>query len=448
MRDASEIQAIDSEAGVIASLIQNPSLSLVDDQLLPNHFYDKNNRCIYTAICELARRDIKTVDAYNIIEVLNASEATRKYADGLTVDGLQELIEMSPLLARNSAEEYKVLAHNVLDAAFRRDTFRTLTECQALCFDRSDPDVGKKIYEAIDSVMLDFAGNSELPEYKDIIDGIWKDIQDRQSGSSKSIEFVSFPALNEYCMIEKQEVVAVGAPTKGGKSCFLLTCCLDLLKAGHSVLYIDTELSTRLFTMRLLANMTGIPFSRIRAGNYGLEEKEAIEQCIDFLKSSKFFHIYTPCLDSNSLYLLAKRAQHLLGGLDVCILDYLKADTSKGEAFATYAQLGALTECYKNRVAGELGIAGLTACQLTASGSVADSARVARLVSTLLTITPKSPQEIQADGVDAGTHKLECRLNRNGQQTAPGDYLNLILDGNHAKYVQAPVPRNNKEDPY
>lgn len=428
-------------------MIHNPELSFYSENLLPNHFTDKSNRCLYTALCELGRRNIKTVDAYNIIEVLNASEATRKYAEELSIENVQEFIEMSDVLARNSVEEYKVLAHNVLDAAFRRDTYQTLKRCQAMCLDRNDPDVDKKIYEAIDCVMLDFTSNSELPEFKDIIDDIWKDIQDRQSGSSKSIEFVSFPALNEFCMIEKQEVVAIGAPTKGGKSCFLLTCCLDLLRAGHSVLYIDTELSTRLFTMRMLANMTGIPFSRIRAGTYGVEEREAIEQCIAFLKSSKFFHVYTPCLDSNSLYLLAKRAQHLLGTLDVCILDYLKADTSKGEAFATYAQLGALTECYKNRVAGELGIAGLTACQLTSTGSIADSARVARLVSTLITITPKSPQEIQNDGIQCGDHKAVVRLNRNGPQHAPDEYIDLRLDGNFARYSQA-EQHSAYEEPY
>lgn len=77
---------------------------------------DKNNRCVYTAICELARRGIKTVDPYNIIEILNASDATRKYASELSVEKLQELVEMSDVLARNSVEEYKVLAHSVLDA--------------------------------------------------------------------------------------------------------------------------------------------------------------------------------------------------------------------------------------------------------------------------------------------------------------------------------------------
>jgi hypothetical protein len=67
-----------------------------------------------------------TIDPYNIIECLNSSEATRKYAEELSIDKLQELVEMSDVLARSTVEEYKMLVSNVMDAAFRRDTFQRL----------------------------------------------------------------------------------------------------------------------------------------------------------------------------------------------------------------------------------------------------------------------------------------------------------------------------------
>ena len=256
--NASDINALESEAGVIASLIHKPELSFYSETLLPNHFVDKNNRLIYTAICELARRDIKTVDPYNIIEILNSSPATQRYAEDLTVDKLQEFIEMSDVLARNSVEEYKVLVSNVLDSAFRRDTYQTLKECQALCYDRSEPDVGKKIYDAIDGIMLDFTNNSDIPEYKDVIDSIWSEIKERQTGKTTAIDF-PFPLLNKYVVMEPGEVVAFCGGAKIGKSAMLLTCCVDLLRKDKGVLYIDSELSTKLWTIRLLAHLTKIP---------------------------------------------------------------------------------------------------------------------------------------------------------------------------------------------
>ena len=137
---AEDINSLESEAGVIASLVHRPDLSFFSEHLLPNHFTNTENRLMYAAITDLAQRGIKTVDPYNIIEDLNANEATRRLSKEMTVDKLQEFIEMSDVLARGTVEEYKLLVDNVLDAAFRRDTFQKLKECQGLCFDRSQDD--------------------------------------------------------------------------------------------------------------------------------------------------------------------------------------------------------------------------------------------------------------------------------------------------------------------
>lgn len=432
--DANDINARESEAGVIASLIHNPELSFYCENLLPNHFSDKNNRCVYAAICELARRGIKTVDPYNIIEVLNASEATRKFADDLTIDKLQEFVEMSDVLARHSPEEYKVLAHNVLDAAFRRDTFQTLRSCEALCFDRNNPNVEKEIYDAIDGVMLDFTSNSDMPEYKDVIDGLWSEIKMRQNGQTNAIEF-PFPLLNQYVVMEPGEVVAFVAPAKAGKSAMLLTCCVDLLKKEKGVLYIDSELSTKLWTIRLLSHLTGIPFGRIRSGNYGREEAQAIESAVSWIKTRRLIHLYTPVLEANAMYLAAKKAKHLID-IECIIVDYLKADSAKDQAFEVYAGLGNCADILKNKIAGEMGLCGLTAAQATATGRIADSARIARSMSTVISIIDKTPEQIQSDGTGA-SKMLRVAFNRNGPQMNDNEWIDMKFDGSFCRYQQA-----------
>lgn len=215
-----DINAIESESGIIASLIRNPELSFYDEGLLPRHFTNKENRCIYTSLCDLARRGIKTVDAYNIIENLASSDATRRYSEDITLDKIQELIEFSDILARNSAEEYKMLTKNVKEAAFRRDTYSRLKECETLCFDKNADDIEKKIYEELDSVMLEFNASTDLPEYKDIIDGIWNEIEARQRGETSAIEF-PFELLNKYVVMEPGECVCFAAPQKqGNQQCY------------------------------------------------------------------------------------------------------------------------------------------------------------------------------------------------------------------------------------
>ena len=137
---------VESEAGIIATLIHHPEFSYYSEQLLPNHFTNEENRYIYQAICSLARDGITTIDPYNIIQALSAKEATRRFADELSIDQLYTLMDNSDSIARNTVEEYKLLVNNVMDAAFRRDTFQQLKECQKLCTQPSEENIEQKIY--------------------------------------------------------------------------------------------------------------------------------------------------------------------------------------------------------------------------------------------------------------------------------------------------------------
>jgi len=313
-----DINSLDSESGIIASLIHNPEFSFYSEHLLPNHFTNKGNRCVYTAICELARSGITTIDPYNIIEVLNSSEATRRYADELSVDSLQELMEMSSVLARRTVEEYRLAVSNVLDAAFRRDTFQRLEECQALCLDRSKENIEQRIYEVIDDVMVEFSTANDIPPYEEVVDDCWEEIKSRQGSGFAGIPF-KFDALNEYATIEPGELFVFAAEAKQGKSMMLLNCAIDLLKRDLAVLYLDSELNTRLFTARILSHLSGIAYKKLVSGNYTEEEAERIDKARAWMKTRKFTHLYIPCFDQQSIYTAVKRVKHTTG-LDVLIV--------------------------------------------------------------------------------------------------------------------------------
>lgn len=434
MVKAEDINSIESESGIIASLIHNPDLSFYSEFLLPNHFTNKENRCIYTAICDLARKGIKTVDPYNIIEDLNSSEATRKYANDITVEKLQELMEMSDVLARNSVEEYKMLVSNVMDAAFRRDTFQRLKECIALCCDRSEENIEQKIYRTIDDVMTSYSTTDDIPPYSEKIDECWEEIQSRQSLGCSGIPF-KFKTLNEYVTIEKGELVVFAAEAKQGKSMLLLNCAIDLLRRDKSVLYLDSELNTRLFTARVLAHLSGIEYRKLVSGSYSVEEAEKINEAIDWMKTRSFTHLYIPCFDLQSIYTAVKKIQHTQG-LDVLVVDYFKG-SGDGDAFDSYQELGRFVDMVKNQIAGEMGIAAIGAAQATTNGKVADSAKIGRNASTICLIQDKTAEEVEADGVECGNKKLRVILNRNGMQMAQGEYIDLMFDGNHISYEEA-----------
>ena len=431
---ADDITRIESEAGIISSLAYHPEFSFYSENLLPNHFYNKENRYIYVAITNLARQGITTVDPYNILEALRSCEATKQYADELTIEQLTDFIDNSEGLARHTIEEYKLLVDNVMDAAFRRDTFQSLKECQAMCFNESVKDIEQKIYETLDDVMMEFTTANEVPPYSDVIDTCWEEIKGRQSTGYAGIPF-KFPALNEYATIERGELFIFGAEQKQGKSMMLLNCAVDLLRHDHAVLYLDSELNTRLFTARILAHLSGIEYKRLTAGSYSKEEEKKILDAKEWLKTRKFTHIYIPMFDQQSIYTAVKKVKHTQG-LDVLIVDYFKG-RGEGDAFDSYQELGRFVDMVKNQICGDMNIAGIGAAQATITGKLADSAKIARNASTIAMISDKTPEEIEADGAECGNKKLRITVNRNGMQMAQGEYIDMLFDGNHILYEQA-----------
>lgn len=429
-----DINNITSESGVIASLIHNPELIFYSENLLPNHFCNKPNAYMYLAISILAQQGIGTVDAYNIINALESSESTRRYAEELQLDELHDFVDMSETLARRTVEEYKLLVGNVLNAALRRDTFKRLRECEALCLDDTETNLEQKIYASLDNIMMEYSTTNEVPPYSEIVDDCWEKIKERQGNGYAGIPF-KFPVLNEYATIERGELFIFAAEAKQGKSMMLLNCAVDMLKQDLAILYLDSELNSRLFTARILSHLTGIEFKRLTSGSYSPEEEQRIMGAKEWLKTRKFTHIYIPMFDQQSIYTAVKKVKHTQG-LDVLIVDYFKGK-GEGDAFDSYQELGRFVDMVKNQICGDMNIAGLGAAQATATGKVADSAKIGRNASTIAVIRDKTPEEIEADGAECGNKKLSVVLNRNGMQMAPGEYIDLQFNGNIIQYEQA-----------
>ena len=215
----------------------------------------------------------------------------------------------------------------------------------------------------------------------------------------------------------------------------LLNCAVDLMRQGRKVMYIDSELNSKLFTCRMISHLTGIEFRRVRAGRYDDEERKRIDSAIEWLKQQSFTHLYMPIFDEDTVYTSVKKVYHTQQ-IDVLIIDYFKGN-SDGDAYAVYSSLGSLVDMVKNRLAGELNIAAIGAAQATSTGRLADSAKIARNASTIIMIQDKTPEEIQQDGAECGNKKLFVRFNRNGPQQTDGEYIDINFVGDKILYEEA-----------
>lgn len=444
MLRADALESKECEAGVIASLIHHPEYAFFSENLLPGHFSDKVNAGIYATLCDLAKKEVQNIDAYIISEGLKSTKITKALPMQPSVEQIQELVDMSDVLCRNSPQEYKILVDNIMDAALRRDLITTLKECQQKCLDKDIDDISQVVYEEIDDVLSQFTMSEDIPVFSDMVDDLWTEVEAHQDGRESGIPF-KFNALNEFVTLEKGELIVVAAPAKGGKSMFMLNEAVDLMKKGHSVMYIDSELSSRMFLCRMVSHLTGIEFVRVRSGSYSKEEAEKIADAISWIKRQKLIHIYMPIFDQKTVYTAVKRIYHRLDGLDVLIVDYLKS-TGNVEAYATYAELGKFTDLIKNDICGAMGIAGLAAAQLTDSGKIADSAKIARNASTILVLTGKTKEEIDMYGPECGNKKLTVLFNRNGMQHLDGEWIDIAFNGNIISLEDA--KQHIPEEPY
>lgn len=437
MRDLSSVSSIESEAGIIASLIHRPEFTFYSERLLPEYFTDKFHKEIFQAITNLVGKGIETIDAYNIKEILG-DEST------ITVEQLQELIDVSDTIARSSVPEYKLLVSKVTELAFRRDIYRKLKECEALCLTDDEESIEQEIYRVIDDTMVKYSGGKDIPLFKDVIDQLWQEIEDRQNGVNAGSLF-KFPTLNEYVTIEKGELIVVGGSAKSGKSMFLTNCAIELLKENKSVFYIDSELNSRLWLTRVMSHLTGIEFIKMKSGKYSEEERIKIDRWRAWLKEKQLVHLYMPLFDMEAIYTAVKKINHIYP-LDALIVDYFKAGDSL-EAYTNYAELGRLVDMVKNRICGDMGLMGLAAAQSTAQGTkLADSEKIARNASTILMMINKTPEEIEEDGEECGNKKLIVSQNRNGMQHAPGEYIDLKFNGDLILFEEA--KQHTPKSPY
>jgi hypothetical protein len=391
------------------------------------------------------KKGIEKIDAYNITNILNAREATKKQTETITIPALNELIELSQLICRNSVEEYKLLVKNVLDKAFRRDTYKKLIECENLCFSDDVENVQGIIYRAVEDLICEYQSLDEVKPMRDNIDNIWTHIKKGQN-EDNFIDF-KFPTLNKYCKISRTDAIIFAAREKRGKSLMLLNCLVDLLDKGKSAIYIDTELDTPLFTMRLISHLAQIEFSKIRDGTYNSSDEEKIKKAIEWIKSKNFTHKYLPIIDDDKIISIVKQYKYKYG-VDAVILDYLKGNGDFSmDAYKNSASLGKTPDILKNYIAGELKLFVLSAVQATSTGAIADSAKIIRNCSALIYLERKTQDTIEADGGNEyGNMQLSVKANRNGMIMGDEEYISLTLDGNRCTFVESKQPE--RREPY
>ena len=442
--DIGELSDIQSEAGIIGTLIENPEYILYSEQLTPRHFFQTMNGCLYWAISELNKSKITNIDSYNLLSIINTNKAVKKQiGENVTPENINDFIRLSKNVARRTPEEYLKLVKVVLNNAFKRNLVESLESSAKLCFDETDGiDLYKSVQKKLDSLTTEYV-DAELQAFSKIVRPIWEDSRKKlENGGSFGYKPL-ISELENYFNYQPGELVMYVGKRKVGKSLFAMNEAVSLMRQGVGVLYIDTELSDKLFTNRIISHLAKVPHKRIRNGEYDSDSQKRIDKAIEWLENQNFFHCHTPIYNKEKIYLLAKKLQQN-NGVNFVIYDHLKTTESKDSSGAYY-ELGNKANFLKDIICSELGFGGICLAQQNRSGDIGESFRLEQEVSAFVYINSKTKKEIQSDGEECGTMKLFVKGNRLGEQMEDDDdYIDIGFKGylctfeNVKQHIQRP----------
>ena len=428
-----------TESGVISTLVYHPEFILHSDYLKPGFFYNQDNGCIYWAISELYKKGIDNIDAFNISNMLASNKAVQKTIDRYNLPSIQEYIDLCGETARHTLEEYKILAQTVVTLSYKRDLVRSMNEIGNFCKDKtiSLSDLNKKRNDILTRLDEKYVMSEDIKLLGDEADNLWQEICDRRTDSGYYGIPSMFPILSNWFTFEPSELVVIQAKYKQGKSVLLMLEALHKVRNGIPTLYVDREMSDRIFYERCLAALTGIEVKRIKNGRYTKEEEMRIDDANTWLKKQPFVHVYRPDLSEEELYSMCKILKYKMG-LQFVIDDYLKSNATSSSD--NYNILGAKCDFLKNKIAGELNLAVLTAAQLNRQGEIADSLKINRYLSVGIKWFLKTQEQIAKDGLECGNAGMKIDINRLGEHMQEDDenaYLDFIFEGNKMMISEA-----------
>ncbi|MGL5151857.1 MAG: DnaB-like helicase C-terminal domain-containing protein, partial [Clostridium sp.] len=416
-----------SEIGLIGTLLVHSEFILKSDYIKPNMFYDRCLGSVYYAIQNLYSKGVTDIDTFMLYATINGNKGLKDPFEDSNIPDIVEFLEDCKLVARETIEEYEILANKVVTASYKRESYVKLNILQDKIL-TSEDDINKINYDMQQQV-TDFSKiyicNKEVLTLGEQADKIWEGIV-----SKRNEGFFGFPSkyneLNNYATYEKTELMMIAAPGKTGKSQLLANEAWDKAIAGVPTTYIDRELSTENHMIRMLSYLTGIDNRNIKKGQTTLKEESLIKEKLEFIKRLPYTHIYKPVSEMPEMYMTIK-SLILKHGVEFLVYDYVKGnDGSDGDK--EYQKLGKLTDWLKNDIAGSLDLAVLSACQMDDNGTkVADSQKILRNCSTLAFLTRKTKEEMVNDGADGGNMKLRVKANRNGNIMNEDEYINLVL---------------------
>ena len=456
---------IGSERALLSSLLQYgiDAQVIVSDIISVDSFGNLNNKALYRCIEHV----ISNEQTPDIVTILSAAE-NLDLSDRLKTE--QELQYIKSLY------DFPVTLENTLGFAIQIKKFEFARKIQKLT-NKIHKDVGKVTgSESIDEVInileepvTDFLREDDGGENPEKIgEGVEDYVKFLEENKCDIIGIPTGFARYDEAIgggLRRKCVDLVSARPKVGKSVFADNVALNVASQGTKVLVLDTEMSKEDHLNRLIANISGVPINEVATGKFTEDtiKQEKVNEAVAKLEDIPYSYISVAGKPFENILNLIRRwvVQEVKTDESnktndcVIIYDYLKLMSSSSitNNIQEYQALGFQITSLHN-LCVKLDIPCLSFVQLNRDGitkestdAVSGSDRLIWLCTSFSIFKSKSAEEIAEDGPNAGNRKLVPIVSRHGAGMDDGDYINMQMQGAHAKLIELRTRNEFKNQP-
>lgn len=456
---------IGSERALLAGLLQHGLDAFVSISDLISHesFGHTNNQILFKCIDRVISNDQK-VDIPSILTAasqLNLSD---------TINTPQELKYIKSLL------DFPVSKDNVFSFAIQIKKFEFARKIKSLTHkihndvdDITGAESINDIIQILENPVTEFLREDDGGDFPE---QIGKDIQSYvEFLENNKCDIIGIPTgFKKYDEaigggLRRKCVDLVAARPKVGKSVFADNVALNVSSKNIPVLMLDTEMSKEDHLNRLLSSISGVTINEIATGKFVEDDdkRQNVHNAMSKLSSIPYSYISVAGKPFDQILNLIKRWVFQQVKMDengktndcLIIYDYLKLMSSNSitNNIQEYQALGFQITSLHN-LCVKYDIPCLSFVQLNRDGitkestdAVSGSDRLIWLCTSFTIFKIKSPEELAEDGPNAGNRKLVPIVARHGAGLDDGDYINMIMQGTHAKLRELKTRNEFKNQP-
>lgn len=443
MQDRVPPQNIEAEQCVLsAMLLDREAIVKATEILTSGDFYREAHRVIFNAMLELYNKN-EAVDMVTVTEILRRDNKLEDIGGIAYITGLANAVP--------TAANVKYHAEIVSEKSVLRQLVRVSTEIATMGYEAND-DVGV-LLDTAESRILEISNRKKKAEFTPISDVLMDSVQNLEKLLNNKGGLTGLPTgfidLDKLTSgLQPSDFIILAARPSMGKTALALNIVQNVALRAHkriggeprSVAFFSLEMSKEQLVSRMLCAEASIDSQRLRVGELGDNDWDALWTACDAMSKAKIYIDDTAGITAMEMRSRARRlkAEH---GLDLIVVDYLQLMQGSGKRSGSSDRQQEVSEISRSlkALARELNVPVISLSQLSRS---VESRNIKRPMLSDLRESGSLEQDAdivaflyREDYYDKETENKHTELIIAKHRNGPVDTVNLFFHKQYTKFA-------------